>query len=126
MDEEELIDLEIEIHETVDKYLAENGIQQCQPEFYKTMVDKITEEYLENLICIGFIETDDDSSYEKIFKKFRKQVHIFTKNYFAIIGIPRRAYQNPRSHIFGKSPNRETQPVNPTGSENTGVVPVPP
>ena len=100
MDEEDLIDLEIEIHESVEKYLDENGIQQCQPEFYKTMVDKITEEYLENLICIGFIETDDDSSYEKIFKKFRKQVHIFTKNYFAIIGIPRRAYQNPRSHIY--------------------------
>ena len=90
MDEEDLIDLEIEIHETVEKYLAKNGIQQCQPEFYKTMVEKITEEYLENLICIGFIEQDDDSSYEKIFKKFRKQVHIFTKNYFAIIGISKK------------------------------------
>ena len=74
MDEEDLIDLEIEIHETVEKYLDENGIQQCQPEFYKTMVDKITEEYLENLICIGFIETDHDSSYEKIFKKFRNSM----------------------------------------------------
>jgi len=96
--EEDIIDLEIEIHDSVDKYLAENGIQQCQPEFYKTMVDKITQDYLDDLICIGFIE--DDRPYEKIFKKFRKRVHIFIKNYFAIIGIPRRAYKNPRPTIY--------------------------
>ena len=66
--EEDIIDLEIEIHDSVDKYLAENGIQQCQPEFYKTMVDKITQDYLDDLICIGFIE--EDRPYEKIFKKF--------------------------------------------------------
>lgn len=104
MEEEDLINLELEIHDTVNKYLIENGVQQCQPEFYKTMVDKITEEYLENLICIGLIETKDEQ-YEKVFKKFRKQVHIFTKNYFAIIGIPRRSYQNPRKNIYDISNN---------------------
>lgn len=101
MEEEDLINLEIEIHDTVDKYLFENGIQQCYPEFYKTMVDKITEEYLENLICIGFIEAENDQ-YEKVFKKFRKQVHVFTKNYFTILGIPRRSYQNPRYNVLNK------------------------
>ena len=70
------------------------------------MVDKITEEYLENLICIGFIEEAQDEEYEKVFKKFRKQVHIFTKNYFAIIGIPRRSYQNPRKNIYDV-PNKD-------------------
>jgi putative phage-type endonuclease len=92
--EEDIIDLEIEIHESVEKYLAEKGIQQCQPEFYKTMVDQITQDYLDDLICIGFIE--EDRPYEKIFKKFRKRVHLFVKNYFSIIGIPRRSYANPR------------------------------
>jgi putative phage-type endonuclease len=106
MEEEDLINLEIEIHDAVDKYLTENGVQQCYPEFYKTMVDKITEEYLENLICIGFIEEAQDEEYEKVFKKFRKQVHIFTKNYFAIIGIPRRSYQNPRKNIYDV-PNKD-------------------
>ena len=96
--EEDIIDLEIEIHDSVDKYLAENGIQQCQPEFYKTMVDKITQDYLDDLICIGFIE--EDRPYEKVFKKFRRRVHLFIKNYFSIIGIPRRAYKNPRPNIY--------------------------
>lgn len=96
--EEDIIDLEIEIHSSVDKYLSENGIQQCQPEFYKTMVDKITQDYLDDLITIGFIE--EDRPYEKIFKKFRKMIHIFIKNYFTIIGIPRRCYQNPRPLIY--------------------------
>ena len=96
--EEDIIDLEIEIHESVEKYLAENGIQQCQPEFYKTMVDKITQDYLDDLICIGFIE--EDRPYDKIFKKFRKRVHLFVKNYFSIIGIPRRAYKNPRTSTY--------------------------
>ena len=96
--EEDIIDLEIEIHDSVDKYLAENGIQQCQPEFYKTMVDKITQDYLDDLICIGFIE--EDRSYEKVFKRFRRRVHLFIKNYFSIIGIPRRAYKNPRPTIY--------------------------
>jgi putative phage-type endonuclease len=96
--EEDIIDLEIEIHESVEKYLAENGIQQCQPEFYKTMVDKITQDYLDDLICIGFIE--EDRPYEKIFKKFRKRIHLFVKNYFSIIGIPRRAYINPRLSTY--------------------------
>lgn len=96
--EEDIIDLEIEIHESVEKYLAENGIHQCQPEFYKTMVDKITQDYLDDLICIGFIE--EDRSYEKIFKKFRKRVHLFVKNYLLIIGIPRRAYKNPRTSTY--------------------------
>ena len=97
--EEDIIDLEIEIHDSVDIYLEQNGIQQCQPEFYKTMVDKITQDYLDDLICIGFIE--EDRSYEKIFKKFRKRVHLFIKNYFSIIGIPRRAYKNPRTYEPG-------------------------
>jgi len=96
--EEDIIDLEIEIHDSVENYLAENGIQQCQPEFYKTMVDRITQDYLEDLMCIGFIE--EDRPYEKIFKKFRKRVHLFVKNYFSIIGIPRRAYKNPRSDTY--------------------------
>ncbi len=96
--EEDIIDLELEIHDSVDKYLAENGIQQCQPEFYKTMVDKITQDYLDDLICIGFIE--EDRPYEKVFKRFRKRVHIFIKNYFSIIGIPRRAYKNPRPTVY--------------------------
>lgn len=96
--EEDIIDLEIEIHDSVDKYLAENGIQQCQPEFYKTMVDKITQDYLDDLICIGFIE--EDRPYEKVFKRFRRRVHLFIKNYFSIIGIPRRAYKNPRPNIY--------------------------
>ena len=97
-DEDEIIELEIEIHDTVDKYLQDNGIQQCQPDFYKTMVDKITEEYLEDLICIGFIE--EDRPYDKLFKKFRKRVNVFVKNYFAIVGIPRRAYKNPRPATY--------------------------
>ena len=96
--EEDIIDLEIEIHESVEKYLAEKGIQQCQPEFYKTMVDQITQDYLDDLICIGFIE--EDRPYEKIFKKFRKRVHLFVKNYFSIIGIPRRSYANPRPTAY--------------------------
>jgi len=96
--EEDIIDLEIEIHESVEKYLAEKGIQQCQPEFYKTMVDQITQDYLDDLICIGFIE--EDRPYEKIFKKFRKRVHLFVKNYFSIIGIPRRSYANPRTSAY--------------------------
>ena len=96
--EEDIIDLEIEIHDSVENYLAENGIQQCQPEFYKTMVDRITQDYLEDLMCIGFIE--EDRPYEKIFKKFRKRVHLFVKNYLSIIGIPRRAYKNPRSATY--------------------------
>lgn len=96
--EEDIIDLEIEIHDSVDKYLAKNGIQQCQPEFYKTMVDKITQDYLDDLICIGFIE--EDRPYDKVFKRFRRRVHLFIKNYFSIIGIPRRAYKNPRPNIY--------------------------
>lgn len=97
-DEDEIIELEIEIHDTVDKYLQDNGVQQCHPDFYKTMVDKIAEEYLEDLICIGFIE--EDRPYDKLFKKFRKRVNVFVKNYFAIVGIPRRAYKNPRPATY--------------------------
>lgn len=96
--EDDIIDLEIEIHDSVDNYLAKYGIQQCLPEFYKTMIDTFTKEYLEDLICIGFIE--EDRSYEKLFKKFRKRVHVFVKNYFSIIGIPRRSYSNPRHQHY--------------------------
>jgi putative phage-type endonuclease len=62
------------------------------------MVDQITQDYLDDLICIGFIE--EDRPYDKIFKKFRKRVHLFVKNYFSIIGIPRRAYKNPRTSTY--------------------------
>jgi putative phage-type endonuclease len=95
--EEDILDLEIQIHTSVEEYLIEYGIDQCQPDFYKTMIDKITEEYLENLICAEIIE---EEPYKKIYKRFRKQVHQFVKNYYNIIGIPRRAYQNPRSHHY--------------------------
>ena len=48
--EEEILDLEIEIHDYVDDYLHKNGIQQCQPDFYKTMIDAATQEFLEDKI----------------------------------------------------------------------------
>jgi hypothetical protein len=46
--EDEILDLEIEIHDYVDEYLQKHGIQQCQPDFYKTMIDTITQEFLDN------------------------------------------------------------------------------
>ena len=95
--EEDIIDLEIEIHNSVEKYLEIHGINQCQPEFYKSMVDEITQEYLDDFICNGFT---GDAPYDILFRKFRKRVHIFVKNYFTIIGIPRRAYCNPRPNNY--------------------------
>jgi putative phage-type endonuclease len=98
--EEEILDLELEIHDYVDDYLYKNGIQQCQPEFYKTMVDTATQEFLEDLLCSGIIEFPMEQ-YDTIFRKFRKRVHRFVKNYYHIHQIPRRSYSNPRPHTYG-------------------------
>jgi putative phage-type endonuclease len=103
--EDDIIDLEIEIHDFVEKYLEKYGIQQCQPDFYKNMVDETTHEFLEDFICNGFVDTAQ-IPYENLFQKLRKRVNIFAKNYFTIIGIPRRVYCNPRSHNYN-SGNRE-------------------
>jgi hypothetical protein len=97
--EEEILDLEIEVHDYVDEYLQKHGIQQCQPDFYKTMIDTITQEFLEDFICSGIVEFNMDL-YDKIFRKFRRRVHYFVKNYYTIHQIPRRCYKNPRVHTY--------------------------
>jgi hypothetical protein len=65
--EEEILDLELEIHDYVDDYLYKNGIQQCQPEFYKTMVDTATQEFLEDLFVKILGYTKPASSSETKF-----------------------------------------------------------
>lgn len=97
--EEEILDLEIDIHDYVDDYLHKNGIQQCQPDFYKTMVDAATTEFLDDLICSGIVEFSIEM-YDAVFRRFRKRVHRFIKNYYHIHGIPRRSYSNPRPHTY--------------------------
>jgi hypothetical protein len=97
--EEEILDLEIEIHDYVDDYLHKNGIQQCQPDFYKTMIDAATQEFLEDLLCSGVVEFQIEF-YDQVFRKFRKRVHRFVKNYYHIHQIPRRSYSNPRSNTY--------------------------
>jgi len=97
--EEEILDLEIEIHDYVDDYLHKNGIQQCQPDFYKTMIDTATQEFLEDLLCSGVVEFQIEF-YDQVFRKFRKRVHRFVKNYYHIHQIPRRSYSNPRSITY--------------------------
>jgi len=97
--EEEILDLEIDIHDYVDDYLHKNGIQQCQPDFYKTMVDAATQEFLDDLICSGIVEFSIEY-YDAVFRKFRKRVHRFVKNYYHIHQIPRRSYSNPRTTTY--------------------------
>lgn len=97
--EEEILDLEIDIHDYVDDYLHKNGIQQCQPDFYKTMVDAATQEFLDDLMCSGIVEFSIEM-YDAVFRKFRKRVHRFVKNYYHIHEIPRRSYSNPRPTTY--------------------------
>jgi len=104
--EEEILDLEIEIHDYVDEYLQKHGIQQCQPDFYKTMIDTITQEFLDDFICSGIVEFNLDL-YDKIFRKFRRRVHCFVKNYYTIHQIPRRCYKNPRANTYDAVVDKE-------------------
>jgi putative phage-type endonuclease len=104
--EEEIIDLEIDIHDYVEDYLEKKGIQQCQPDFYKTMIDNATQEFLDDFICSGIVEISMDL-YDIVFRKFRKRIHQFVKNYYIIQGIPRRSYSNPRSHTYER-PNKDS------------------
>jgi putative phage-type endonuclease len=97
--EEEILDLELEIHNYVEEYLQNNGVQQCQPDFYKTMIDTITQEFLDDFICSGVVDFTLDL-YDKMFRKFRRRVHHFVKNYYSIHQIPRRCYKNPRLHTY--------------------------
>jgi len=99
--EDEMIEFEIDVHNYVDEYLQKHGLLQCQPEFYKTMIDETAHEFLEEFVCSGLVEP---SLHEK---KFRKLVKSFIKNFYTIHSIPRRSYSNPRSHTYDQCTNKD-------------------
>jgi len=99
--EDEMIEFEIDVHNYVDEYLQKHGLLQCQPEFYKTMIDETAHEFLEEFVCSGLMEP---SLHEN---KFRKLVKSFIKNFYTIHSIPRRSYSNPRSHTYDQSVNKD-------------------
>ncbi len=91
--EEDLYELEETIHENVEEYMTEYGIEFCQPDFYKTMIDTITQNQLDFMIESGIAE-------QRHFKRLRKMFHVFAKNYLHMLGIRRRAYKNPKPHHY--------------------------
>ncbi len=91
--EESLLDLEESIHADVEEYLTEQGLDMCKPEFYKTMIDTITQLHLDYFVDCGMSE-------QSHFKRFRKMFHRFAKNYLHIFGIRRRSYLHPKSHHY--------------------------
>jgi putative phage-type endonuclease len=95
--DEEILDLESDVHDYVEEYLQKHGVDQCQPEFYKTMLDGATHEFVEDIICMAELPIE---SFDTVFIKLRKRVNRFIKHYFAIHGIPRRCYCHPRPHTY--------------------------
>jgi putative phage-type endonuclease len=91
--DESLIELEESIHADVEEYITEHGVDMCKPDFYKTMIDTITQHHLDYLI-------DCDIAEQQHFKRFRKMFHRFAKDYFHILGIRRRSYMHPKPHHY--------------------------
>ncbi len=91
--EDELLELEEQIHQDVEEYMSDYGLDYCKPEFYKTMIDTITQLHLDYYI-------DCDVAEQQHFKRFRKLFHRFAKNYLHMIGIRRRSYSHPKPHHY--------------------------
>lgn len=91
--DENLLDLEESVHSDVEEYLSEHGLDMCKPEFYKSMIDTITQQHLDYYVDCGIAE-------QQHFKRFRKMFHRFAKNYFHILGIRRRSYMHPKPRHY--------------------------
>jgi putative phage-type endonuclease len=98
LSDDELLDLEMEIHEFVGNYLVENIINLHNPDFYDKMVDAASAEMYDLCLCADVFKDDDLD--DDLYEHFKKQIRVYVGSFYDLMGLKRRSYKNPREHNY--------------------------
>jgi putative phage-type endonuclease len=98
LSDDEMLDLEIETHDFVGKYLEENIINLHNPNFYDEMVAATASEMYDWCLCASDVVEDNDTI--TFFEGFQKQIRIYVGSFYEMMGLKRRSYKNPRPQHY--------------------------
>ena len=98
LSDDEMLDLEIETHDFVGKYLEENIINLHNPNFYDEMVAATASEMYDWCLCASDVVEDNDTF--TFFEGFQKQIRIYVWSFYEMMGLKRRSYKNPRPQHY--------------------------
>ena len=98
LSDDEMLDLEIETHDFVGKYLEENIINLHNPNFYDEMVAATASEMYDWCLCAS--DVVEDSDIVTFFEGFQKQIRIYVGSFYEMMGLKRRSYKNPRPQHY--------------------------
>ena len=96
LSEEEICDITADVLEQIESYMTNEIISLSSPNFYKNMIDHISESVIENWLALDLCE-DTDEDYSEIIEFVEQQVDY----YLDFTKIPKRArgYSNDLENI---------------------------
>ena len=100
LSDDEMLDLEIETHDFVGKYLEENIINLHNPNFYDEMVAATASEMYDWCLCASGLDVNSNLEDDSFFEGFQKQIRIYVGSFYEMMGLKRRSYKNPRPQHY--------------------------
>ena len=97
LDEEDALELELHVYESIDEYLDAEMIRYSKPLFYEEMMYCLVEPIFELYLDAGLCD-DEDDDYDEIYEFVKQRVDVILDT---ILHIPPRSYST--SDIFPKN-----------------------